>query len=161
MGVTEQEWLPEGTMRIALLGEVAAGRPLQACPVEETVDVPRSLWKGRRVFALRVRGASMIEAGIHDGDYLIVEPCDDADDGRTVVAEVDGCVTVKKLYREAGGRVRLQPANAQMLPLIVRGEAVRVIGAVVGILRKYGFAPAKDERPAAGAGDGTEARSLH
>lgn len=161
MDVAEREWLPEGTMRIPLLGDVAAGQPLQACPVEETVDVPRSLWKGRRVFALRVRGASMVEAGIHDGDYLIVEPCDSADDGRTVVADVDGCVTVKKLYREADGRIRLQPANADMPPLIVGGGQVRVIGAVVGILRKYGFSSSKDEAPPAGSGQGMGRTDRH
>jgi repressor LexA len=133
------EWLPEGTIRIPLLGEVAAGQPLEVFSVEERLDVPESLWKGRKVFALRVRGQSMVDAGIRDGDYLIVEPADDAADGRTVVAEVDGAVTVKKLYREPGGEVRLQPANPEMLPLVVRGERVRIRGVVVGVLRKVGF----------------------
>jgi hypothetical protein len=135
-----------GSVPIPLLGAVAAGEPLEVFAVEETLDVPRPLWNGRRVYALRVRGQSMIEAGIHDGDYLIVEPCETADSGRTVVAEVDGRVTVKKLYREANGRVRLQPANDGMLPLVVRGDRVRIRGVVVGILRKYGFAA---KRPAA------------
>ena len=81
----------------------------------------------------------MLDAGIHDGDYLIVETRNDAENGRTVVAEIDGCVTVKKLYREKDGSVRLQPANPQMLPLSVRGDGVRVLGVVVGVLRKYGF----------------------
>jgi hypothetical protein len=81
----------------------------------------------------------MVDAGIRDGDYLIVEPADDASDGRTVVAEVDGAVTVKKVYREAGGQVRLQPANPEMLPLVVRGDQVRIRGIVVGVLRKVGF----------------------
>jgi hypothetical protein len=119
--------------------------------VEETVEAPRSLWNGRHVFALRVRGKSMIEAGIHDGDYLIVEPCATADNGRTVVAEVDGHVTVKRLYRENDGRVRLQPANATMLPFIVRAERVQVRGAVVGILRKYGFERKRAVRETAAA----------
>jgi len=83
----------------------------------------------------------MVDAGIRDGDYLIVEPCETADDGRTVVAEVDGRVTVKKLFRGTNGEVRLQPANPEMLPLIVRAEDVRVRGVVVGVLRKYGFNP--------------------
>lgn len=127
-------------MRIPLLGTVAAGEPIEMFTVEDTIEAPHGLWNGRQVFALRVRGKSMIEAGIQDGDYLIVEPCATADNGRTVVAEIDGEVTVKKLYRESDGRIRLQPANPTMLPFIVRAERVKVRGTVVGILRKYGFA---------------------
>ena len=138
------DWVPEGTIRIPMLGDVAAGQPLDVYTVEETLDVPESMWNGRKVFALRVRGTSMIDAGIRDGDYLIVEPCDDADDGRTVVAEVDGQVTVKKIYRE-GEEIRLQPANPEMLPLRVRGEDVRILGIVAGVMRKFGFG---DRKPA-------------
>lgn len=141
MRALDESWVMEGTVGIPLLGEVAAGKPLEMFSVEETLDVPESLWQGRKVFALRVRGQSMVDAGIRDGDYLIVEPADTADDGRTVVAEVDGQVTVKKLYRAAGGQVRLQPANPEMLPLVTGGEQVRVRGIVVGVLRKFGFRP--------------------
>lgn len=148
--IGSEGWLEEGTRRIPLLGEVAAGRPLEMFSVEDSLDVPESLWKGRKVFALKVRGQSMADAGIRDGDYLIVEPCETADDGRTVVAEVDGRVTVKKLYRERDGQIRLQPANSEMLPLRVSGDNVRVRGVVVGILRKYGFtsSAAKPKVPA-------------
>ncbi len=132
-------WEIEGTISIPLLGDVAAGQPLEMFTVEDSLDVPESLWHGRKVFALRVRGQSMIDAGIRDGDYLIVEPSDTADDGRTVVAEIDGHVTVKKLFRSPGGQVRLQPANPEMLPLIVAGDQIRIRGIVVGVLRKYGF----------------------
>lgn len=145
---SEGEWLPEGTLQIPLLGEVAAGHPLAVYSVEDTLDVPQSMWKGRKVFALRVRGSSMIEDGIRDGDYLIIEPCEAADDGRTVVAEVDGQVTVKKIYRE-GERVRLQPANSEMLPLRVDAADVRIIGAVAGVLRKFGFGDSAAERKSA------------
>src|SRR5215470_693960 len=141
MHALDETWVMEGTLRIPLLGEVAAGKPLEMFSVEESLDVPESLWRGRKVFALRVRGQSMVDAGIRDGDYLIVEPCDTADDGRTVVAEIDGHVTVKKLFRSPGGQVRLQPANPEMLPLIVSGDQVRIRGVVVGVLRKYGFKP--------------------
>jgi hypothetical protein len=149
-----ESWTMEGTVSIPLLGEVAAGRPLEMFSVEETLDVPESMWQGRKVFALRVRGQSMIDAGIHDGDYLIVEPAETADDGRTVVAEIDGQVTVKKLFRAPGGQVRLQPANPEMLPLVIGGDQVRVRGLVVGVLRKFGFRPApapprRAPRPAA------------
>lgn len=144
-----EEWLPEGTVRVPLLGEVAAGQPLDVYTVEDTLDVPQSMWKGRKVFALRVRGSSMIDDGIRDGDYLIVEPCAHADDGRTLVVEVDGQVTVKKVYRE-GERVRLQPANPEMLPLMVDAANVRIVGAVAGVLRKFGFGDAAAARkPAA------------
>jgi hypothetical protein len=156
-------WRMEGTIAIPLLGEVAAGRPLEMFSVEESLEVPESLWRGRKVFALRVRGQSMVEAGIHDGDYLIVEPCEAPDNGRTVVAEIDGRITVKKLFRSPGGQVRLQPANPDMLPLIVSGDQVRIRGAVVGVLRKYGFkTTAPRERagrpPAPRAAGGASAR---
>lgn len=146
MHALDETWVMEGTLRIPLLGEVAAGKPLEMFSVEESLDVPESLWHGRKVFALRVRGQSMVDAGIRDGDYLIVEPRETADNGRTVVAEVDGHVTVKKLFRSAGGQVRLQPANPEMLPLIIAGDQVRIRGVVVGVLRKYGF---KSEQTAA------------
>ena len=121
---------------VPLLGTVAAGLPFHAFPVEGTLDLPPGLWNGRRVFGLRVRGASMIDEGIHDGDYLIVEPRETADTGQTVVAEVDGGVTVKRLFKEKDGRLRLQPANPEMLPLVVAAERVRIVGAVVGVLRR-------------------------
>ena len=104
---------------IPLLGTVAAGLPFQAFPVEGTLELPAGLWGGRTVFALRARGSSMIDEGIRDGDYLIVEPRETAEVGQTVVAEVDGGVTVKRLCRETDGRLRLQPANPDMLPLVV------------------------------------------
>src|SRR5215471_7528564 len=148
MHALRERWEMEGTVSIPLLGEVAAGKPLEVFSVEDSLDVPESLWQGRKVFALRVRGQSMVDAGIRDGDYLIVEPRDTADDGRTVVAEIDGHVTVKKLFRSPSGQVRLQPANPEMLPLIVSGDQVRIRGVVVGVLRKYGFkTESSRERP--------------
>jgi len=124
---------------IPLLGVVAAGAPYHAFPVEETLAVPTTLWAGRQVFALRVRGSSMIDEGIHNGDYLIVEPRAVAENGQTVVAEIDGGVTVKKYFRDTDGQVRLQPANSEMLPLRIRGDQVRIIGVVAGVVRKFGF----------------------
>lgn len=141
---------------VALLGTVAAGLPFHAFPVEGVLDLPAGMWNGRRIFALRVRGASMIDEGIHDGDYLIVEPRETADSGQTVVAEVDGGVTVKRLFTEKDGRLRLQPANPEMLPLVIGAERVRIVGAVVGVLRRHGFRPAAAPRPRPrpAAGDG-------
>lgn len=149
-----REWRRVGVaegdgMAVPLLGTVAAGAPLQAFAVEDVLTVPPGLWTGRKVFALRVRGTSMMEEGIHDGDYLIVEPRETAQNGQTVVAEVDGGVTVKRLFREPSGRIRLQPANREMLPLVVNAERVRVVGVVVGVLRRHGFRPAaRRPRPA-------------
>ncbi len=129
------------TREIPLLGVVAAGQPYQAFTVEESLSVPTTLWGGRRVFALRVRGNSMVDDGIYNGDFLIVEPQPSADNGQTVVAEVDGSVTVKLFHRDGDGQVRLQPANPDVLPLVVRADRVRVIGIVVGVLRKFGAGP--------------------
>ena len=131
------EW--HETTDIPLLGVVAAGQPYQAFRVEETLAVPLQFWAGKQVFALRVRGTSMIDEGIHDGDFLIVAPGPTAENGQTVVAEVDGAVTVKVFHREADGQIRLQPANRELLPLRVAAASVRVIGVVVGVLRKLGF----------------------
>ncbi|HVN87397.1 MAG TPA: LexA family transcriptional regulator [Candidatus Binatia bacterium] len=127
-------------VEIPLLGVVAAGEPYKAFVLDDTLTVPAALWGGRKVFALRVRGNSMIDEGIHDGDFLIVQPRETAEDGQTVVAEIDGCVTVKKLYHEPDGAIRLQPANPDLLPLIVRGGNMCIRGVVVGVMRKYGFA---------------------
>ena len=142
---------------VPLLGTVAAGLPFHAFPVEGTLELPAGLWGGRTVFALRARGSSMIDEGIRDGDYLIVEPRATAEVGQTVVAEVDGGVTVKRLAREKDGRLRLQPANPDMLPLVVAPERVRIVGVVVGVFRRQGFrapAPAGPRPAPAPGGDG-------
>jgi len=162
-GLLEESWNAEiddmfevhETTEIPLLGTVAAGVPYRAFPMDETLSVPTTLWGGKQVFALRVNGSSMIDEGIHHGDYLIVEARQDADNGQTVVAEIDGAVTVKKFFREADGAIRLQPANPEMLPLIVQGTDIRIIGIVVGIMRKFGPgrsvtpAPASTKKPKA------------
>jgi repressor LexA len=137
------------TIDIPLLGVVAAGEPYRAFVVDDALSVPAALWSGRKVFALRVRGNSMIDEGIHDGDFLIVQPRETAENGQTVVAEVDGCVTVKKFFREPDGAMRLQPANPDLLPLVIRGEHISIRGVVVGVMRKYGFGRHEPTRPVA------------
>jgi repressor LexA len=149
---SERGWEPvtiavEPAESVPLLGTVAAGFPFHAFPVEGVLELPAGMWNGRRIFALRVRGTSMIDEGIRDGDYLIVEPRETADTGQTVVAEVDGGVTVKRLFREKDGRLRLQPANPEMLPLVVGADRVRIVGAVVGVLRRHGFRARALSRP--------------
>ncbi len=133
----------EAGRRIPLLGTIAAGDPLPAFQVLESIDVPGGSWREREVFALRVRGTSMVDDGILDGDYLVVERRAEVRDGQTVIADVDGHATVKRFYRERNGTVRLQPANDRLLPLMLRGERVRIRGVVVGVLRKQGFRAAR------------------
>jgi len=142
--------------RIPLLGIIAAGSPLPAFQVLESIDVPGGSWQHREVFALRVRGSSMVEDGILDGDYLVVAPRTDIRDGQTVVAEIDGHATVKRFYRQRDGSVRLQPANDRLLPLIVGGERVHVRGVVVGVLRKQGFRASSPTRPPRAANPATD-----
>lgn len=145
--------------RVPLLGTIVAGTPLPAFQVLESIDLPGGSWNSREVFALRVRGSSMMDDGILDGDYLVVEPRVDVCNGQTVVAEVDGQATVKRFYREREGAVRLQPANDRLLPLVVRGDRVRIRGVVVGVLRKQGFrapltrSPGRSARTTGGTAD--------
>ncbi len=126
-------------VELPLLGAVAAGLPIEAVQDTETVAVPPDMIRRRRDnYVLRVEGNSMIEEQIRDGDYIVVQAQDHAEDGQMVVALVDGdSATVKKLYREPGGRIRLQPANPTMEPIIVDADRVQVQGVVVGVIRKY------------------------
>jgi repressor LexA len=122
--------------RIPLLGTVAAGTPIEPIEVPGTIAVPEELLGRGETFALRVRGDSMIDDGIHDGDVVIVEARRDAPDGATVVAVVHGEATVKRLYRRRG-RVHLVPANERLQPIVARGEDVEIRGVVVALLRRY------------------------
>ena len=122
--------------RISLLGLVAAGRPIEPFPVEETIEVPTSLLGKGEHFVLRVRGDSMIEDGIRDGDFVIVSKRSNAQNGQTVVALVRGEATLKRYYSE-GERIRLQPANASMKPITVDARDLVVQGVVTGLIRDY------------------------
>jgi repressor LexA len=127
-----------GVVELPLLGRVAAGAPIEAQETRETIEVPEELARGKETFVLRVQDDSMIEEQIRDGDLVIVERRETAHDGETVVALLDGeAVTVKKLYREPGGMVRLQPANSAMVPLVVIADRCAVQGVVIGLMRKY------------------------
>jgi len=121
---------------VRLLGEVAAGAPIEPIEGQETVALPEELLGRGETFVLRVRGDSMVEDGILDGDLIVVEARPNAENGATVVALVRGEATVKKLYRERG-RVRLVPANARLRPMVVRGDDVEVRGRVVAVVRRY------------------------
>jgi len=121
---------------LPLLGTVAAGGPLEAPEVPETIDVPEVMLGRGEHFALKVTGDSMVGDGIHEDDLLIVQRRESAEPGQTVVALVDGEATVKRFYRQ-GSRIELRPANPNYAPLIVGEEAVRIRGVVVGLIRKY------------------------
>jgi repressor LexA len=125
-------------VELPLLGLVAAGQPIEAIEDQETVVVPENLVeRGGRHYVLRVRGDSMVDEQIRDGDYVIVNSRNTADNGEMVVALVHGdSATVKKFYRE-GDRVRLQPANATMGPMYFPSHDVIVQGVVVGVIRRY------------------------
>ena len=123
---------------LPLLGSVAAGYPIEAMTANESVAVPDDFVRRTgNHYVLRVRGNSMIDEQICDGDFVIVEDRKSAQNGETVVALLSGSdVTLKKLYRE-NGRVRLQPANPTMQPIFVEPDQVQVQGVVVGVMRKY------------------------
>jgi len=125
-------------VELPLLGRVAAGTPIEAVSGSETIFVPEDMVGRRDTYVLQVKGDSMIDEHIRDGDYVIVESRKSARDGEMVIALLEGeRVTLKKLYREKGGRVRLQPANVRLKPMYVDGDALRVQGVVIGVLRKY------------------------
>jgi repressor LexA len=122
---------------LPLLGYVAAGAPIEAVPGTETIAVPDTLAGGRDSYVLRVRGDSMIDEQIRDGDFVIVEDRRTADNGEVVVALLGGQdVTLKKFYRE-NGHIRLQPANPVMQPIVVSPDEVQIQGVVVGLMRRY------------------------
>jgi repressor LexA len=126
-------------IELPLLGAVAAGVPIEAVDHGETITVPETLIRrSGNHYVLRVRGNSMIDEQICDGDYVVVNERPKADNGETVIALIDGtAATVKKFYRERDGRVRLQPANETMAPIYVNENDIRIQGVVVGVMRRY------------------------
>lgn len=135
------ELLPQqtkkGAVDLPLLGYVAAGQPIEALENDDTFSVPESFVRRQNTFVLRVKGTSMIDDGIFDGDYVVVEERPTADAGETVVALINGEATVKRFYKEKGGKVRLMPANPSMQPIVARAQDVIIRGVVVAVMRKY------------------------
>jgi repressor LexA len=122
---------------IPLAGRIAAGNPVEAIEGQDTLQFADFAGKGD-TFALEVSGESMIDDHIMSGDYVLVERGQQAHDGEIVVALVDGReATLKRLYRERDGRIRLQPANAAMQPIILDAASVQIQGRVLAVLRKY------------------------
>ena len=126
------------SVELPLLGYVAAGLPIEAIATTETIAVPESLVDSRRdTYVLRVRGDSMIDEQIRDGDWVVVEDRKTANNGEMVVALLRGAdVTLKTFFRDSG-RIRLQPANPTMQPIFVDPQDVQIQGVVVGVMRRY------------------------
>ena len=131
--------LGSNAVELPLLGAVAAGLPIEAIEQQEALSVPSDMVQsGKENFVLRVEGESMIDEQIRDGDYIVVSSQKTASDGQMVVALVGGdSATVKKMYREPDGRIRLQPANPTMAPIVEDEGNVQIQGVVVGVIRKY------------------------
>lgn len=126
------------SIELPLLGAVAAGFPIEEAMVQETVAVPQDfVRRSGNHYVLRVRGQSMIEDQIADGDLVVVHDRQTADNGEMVIAMIDESATVKRYYRERDGRIRLQPSNENMAPIYVQENQMRVQGIVVGVLRRY------------------------
>jgi repressor LexA len=127
-----------GENEVPLLGTVAAGQPIEAILSHDTVSVPKNMQTRDRTFALRVRGDSMIDENIQDGDIIIVGSQKTAENGQVVVALIDGSyATVKKFYREPDF-IRLEPANPQFKPIFIKTpERIQIQGVVKGLIRKY------------------------
>jgi repressor LexA len=124
------------TMVLPLLGRIAAGQPIEAVENPETISLADFV-RSKEVFVLEVRGESMQDEHILDGDYVLVEKIKSAHNGDIVVALVDGAdATLKRFYKE-GEKIRLQPSNAKMRPIMVHASKVDIQGRVIGVLRKY------------------------
>jgi repressor LexA len=126
-------------VELRLLGSVAAGLPIEAIEEQESISVPEDMIAGSvaQHYVLRVRGSSMIDEQIRDGDYVIVQSRDTAHSGEMVIALIDGeNATMKKFFRD-NGRVRLQPANPDLEPMYYDPDRITIQGVVIGVIRRY------------------------
>jgi len=133
--LTEQAARPAG--HLPLLGRIAAGRPIEAIADSETVEVPAALHTAGDCYVLEVRGDSMIEDGILDGDWVVIERRDQARDGEVVVALIDDEEATLKRIEQRSDRVVLYPANAAHAPQVYPPDRVRIQGVLVGQMRRY------------------------
>jgi repressor LexA len=126
-----------GAVEVPLLGSVAAGMPIEEIATGESLTIPDSfVRRAGSHYALRVRGNSMIDEHIRDGDFVVVQERRSADNGEMVIALTQGnAATVKKFFRERDGRIRLQPANETMAPIYVHENDITIQGVVVGVIR--------------------------
>ncbi len=131
-----EQVLQRQVVELPLAGRIAAGRPLESVEERETISLGDFARSGN-TFVLQVKGNSMVDDHILDGDFIVVEQTQVANAGEIVVALVGGEATLKRFYREPGGKVRLQPANSEMPAIVVAGAEVKIQGRVIGVLRKY------------------------
>ena len=133
----KEQVIERKVQELPLLGRIAAGLPLEAVEERETISLG-DFARGGNSFVLQVKGSSMVEDHICDGDFVVVEKTQSAENGDTVVALIDnGEATLKKFYREKNDYVRLQPANADMQPIVVKAKDLTIQGRVIAVLRKY------------------------
>ena len=138
VGVLSRAAGPLGNLEFPLLGRIAAGQPVEAIPNPETFSFGDFAQGKGNIYVLRVKGDSMIDDHICNGDYILVEGAETAENGEIVVALTGGTdATLKRFFREPNGKVRLQPANAQMDPIVLPAREVKIQGRVIGVLRKY------------------------
>ena len=136
-GVPASASAPAG-LEFPLLGRIAAGQPMEAVANPETLSLGDFARSQGNVFVLRVKGDSMVDDHICDGDYILVEGASTAQNGEIVVALIEGTdATLKRFFRIDPGKIRLQPANSQMDPIILAARDVKIQGHVIGVLRKY------------------------
>lgn len=124
------------SLTLPLVGRIAAGSPIEAIPGEEELDLG-SLFEGPGRFVLKVKGDSMIDAGILDGDYVVIRHADTARDGDIVVALIDGGEATLKRFRQNGRQIELIPENSELTPLVYPSDRVQIQGVLVGQLRGY------------------------
>jgi repressor LexA len=138
--LTEERRRSSGSnsVEVPVVGRIPAGQPIEAIEDHDgTVAVSRDLLRGHHAYALKVEGESMVQAGILNGDYVVVRKQETAEDGDIVVALIECEATLKRFYREADG-VRLEPANPTMTSIHVMSGEFRIQGKVVGVLRLFG-----------------------
>ena len=132
------DFAPLPNLEFPLLGYIAAGQPVEAIPQPENFSLGDFTSRKGRIYVLRVKGDSMVDDHICDGDYILVENAATAQNGDIVVALVgETDATLKRFFLEGAEKVRLQPANAQMDPIIVPAGDVKIQGRVIGVLRRY------------------------
>jgi repressor LexA len=138
--IVSEEKLPDEnrSTKLPLLGNIAAGSPIEAVENREEIDLEQLFKSKNGVYVLRVRGESMIDDHLCDGDFVVIDRRENAKNGEQVVALLDtGEATLKRFYKEGGNKVRLQPANKSMEPRVVDADRCRIQGVVIGVLRSY------------------------
>ena len=127
-------------IELPIIGFIAAGQPIDAIenPIETVMVSSDMISKSKRCYVLQVKGDSMIQEGIFDGDYVVLQSQETAEEGDIIVALIDDAfATLKKYYKDRDGRIRLQPANDKMDPIYVHPKQLKIQGRVTGVIRRY------------------------